>query len=125
MVAQRSGWLVHDDDLRAIRNRPSYLDHLFVANTESADTRGRIQLHFEFRQNLQSLRVHLSEVDQTGGRKRFPSEKDVLGDTEVIDDRQFLIDDADAEGSGMDRVPNDSFLAFNSDDSLVTPVNSR
>src|SRR6185503_2770939 len=83
------------------------LDHLALRHAEAADRRARIDrggIESEVGHQPRRAIVEPAPVDQAETVRWQLAEEDVLGDREVRDEVELLVDDADAEREGVTRA---------------------
>jgi len=95
-VGQRAGRLIHDDDARVERQGLGDLDHLLLADAERPDPGGGRGRHAEPRQEPLRARVEPLPGDVAEPCHGLTPEEDVLGDRQLLDQVQLLVDDGDA-----------------------------
>ncbi len=101
---ERGGWLVHDENTRALRERVGDLDHLLMRYAKRMDERARVEIHAEHLEQTPRLRMHTPAIDGAGNAAaKLAAEKDVLRDAEVGNEREFLEDDRNPEPARVGR----------------------
>ena len=93
---EAGGRLVEDQQLHLLGERLGDLDQLLLADAEIGDQRVRRFLQADLGQQLARAVERLAPVDDAHSG-RLVAEKDVLGDRQQRHQRQFLVDDDDAE----------------------------
>ena len=100
-IGQGIGGLVHDDDVRLERQRLGDFHHLLGADAEITDPGlGRLTDLQPIQQYL-GVGVEPGPVDFAEGIDRLATEKNVLGNGQLVQQVQFLMNDAD---TGLLRV---------------------
>ncbi len=115
VMAQRGGGLVHDQDAGLAGHGLGDLHHLLLAHAELAHQPARVDRHADAGQQLARLAVHARAIDEAEAVERFAGEEDVLGDAQVVDHRQLLVDDADAQRARMMAVGQHHRAALDGD----------
>ena len=103
VVVQRRGRLVQDEQLHLLAQRLGDLDQLLLADAEVLDRGQRVLPQPDAGQQLDGPVVGLVPVDDPAGRG-LVAEEDVLGDRQLRDQRQLLVDDHDACGLALPEV---------------------
>lgn len=119
------GGLVHHDEPDVVRERPRHGDDLLLCGGEVADVPGGVDLRVP-EAGQQRLRggAPLPRADDEAGAGRFVAEEDVLGDREVLDEVEFLVDGGDAQAHGGDRRLEPDLFAAPGDLAVVGLVGS-
>ena len=94
-LGQRSGGLVHDDDLRLEQQRARNLDDLLIGRIQRRQRRGRIQIHVQPFEHFPRLGDHGLFV-QPQPLLQLAPQKQVLVDIQIVDQIQLLMDERDA-----------------------------
>ena len=89
--------LVHDEDLRVLQERAADLHDLLVGGVQVGHHLPRIDRDVELGQDGARLRAHALHVHEAQARAELRAEKKVLIDAQVVDEIQFLVDEADAQ----------------------------
>src|SRR5215471_13060736 len=112
MLAQRRRRLVHDEDAGVLRERLGDLHTLPVADRQRADDLADVEvMDVERRQELLSLPAHRAPIDGAEPRPRRMAEEDVLGDRQLREKQQLLIDRRDAGALRLERAGEGSLMA--------------
>src|SRR5690606_14190894 len=96
LVSKRRGRLVEDDDARIAGNDLGDLDELLLTKGKVPEPRSGVDIGVEFLEDRGGLRRKGTVIDE-GSTPRHGPEADVLGDGQVRDEVEFLINHADAE----------------------------
>ena len=99
-AGQRGCRLVHHEDAGLIGQGPRELDHLLLRETELAGRPSHVDRQTQPAEQTFGLVPHPTPVDEAPPARRL-SEEDVLGDRQMRNERQLLIDDADAQPTGV------------------------
>ena len=124
-AGERRRRLVHDEHLCVValarRSRGGSgqslgnLHHLPLRETKAADRRARIDGHAEVVEQRGRALVQRAPVDDAAPACGQLPQEDVLGDREVRDEVQLLVDDADPEVAGVARAANLDGLTIEAD----------
>ena len=88
--------LVEDQQLDVLAQRLGDLDQLLLAHAQVGDQGVRGLLQADFPQQFARLALRVFPVDDAHAG-RFVAEEDILGDRQLGHQRQFLVDDDDAD----------------------------
>ena len=99
-VVQRRGRLVEDQQLDVLRQCLGDLDQLLLAHPELPHGRGRVLVEADPRHELHGAHVRLVPVDQAA-LEHLIAEEEVLGDREIRNEGELLVDDDDAGALGI------------------------
>src|SRR6202044_990825 len=103
------GRLIEDQQLHLLGERLGNLDKLLLADSQIGDERIRRFLEPDLAQEFpRPVEGHAPIDDAHFGR--FVAEEDILGDREERHERQFLMDDYDAEMRAIGDARNAAFL---------------
>ena len=94
-LVQRRGGLVEDEQLDRLVQRLGDLDQLLLADADVLDLGVRVLAQPHPGEQLDGARAGLGPVDDAAPG-RLVAEEDVLGDRQLRDQREFLVDDHDA-----------------------------
>ena len=94
---QRSRGLVHDQDLRIEGQRTRNFHHLQARNGQVAAVGGGVDVHVEALEELARITNHLAVVDVAKLGRTGSTDVQVLGDGQVRNNVEFLVDDRQAE----------------------------
>ena len=95
IFVERRGRLVEDEDTDVLRQRLGDFNQLLLANAEGLRLRVRADVHPDAGKQFDCLRPGSFPVDQRA-LHHLGAEEDVLGDGQLGDQRQLLMDDHDA-----------------------------
>src|SRR5450759_1341155 len=95
-LGERRRGLVHDQDVRAERERLRDLDHLLLRHGEPGHACRRVEVQVELLEQLGGLAVERLVV-QHEAAARLPADEDVLGHGQVAHEVQLLVDDRDPQ----------------------------
>jgi hypothetical protein len=99
-VRQAAGRLVEGDDLGVLHDGLADLDHLALRDGQLGQARGRVQLHADGGQLLGHQPARGLVVDQAQARRQA-AQQHVLGDGQLGDVLQLLVDDGHAGRDGV------------------------
>ena len=99
-LVEAGGRLVEDQELDLLRQGLGDLHQLLLAEAEIGDPRRRRFAQADAGEQVAGARKRFRPVDDAVGGA-FVAEEDVLGDRQKRDQRQFLMDDDDAELFGI------------------------
>ena len=114
VACQRCGWLIHNEEFGIRCQCTADRHELTSGNAEIGDLRFRIEFNADLRHRGHGGHAHRGPVDPAQAAKMV-AHRDVLGDSEVGEEREILIDDLDAAMRGADRIQFWIFLAGNDD----------
>ncbi len=98
------GRLVHHDEAYVVGERPGHGDDLLLGRGEFTDRAGGVDLRVaEASQQRGGRGAALAGTDDEAGAGRFMAQEDVLGDRQVLDQVEFLVDGGDPETHRGDR----------------------
>ena len=122
VVGEHRARLVHDDQPRVVGQRPRHADHLLAGGGQRADHPGRRDLGVaEAAEDLAGAAGHVAAADEAEDPGLVAEER-VLGDAEVVDEVELLVDGGDAGLHGGLRVGEVDHVAEPLDLALVGPV---
>ena len=90
------GGLVHDDQLGVKGDGLDNLDHLHVGGFQGFDLGPGVVLQAPAVKNLLAGAVDFVPVNEAGGGEGIPAREDVLGNGELLDGAELLVDHGDA-----------------------------
>jgi len=93
---ERRGRLIHDEQLRLVRQCAGDLDHLAARDRELADLRPRVEIERKAREQCPRPAVQLTVTDDPERVDGLTSDPDVLRDAHGRHQVQFLMDHGDA-----------------------------
>ena len=105
------GGLVHDEQSGVPRQRLGYLDKLLFGDDQVANRRVRVLVQPHLRQYAGGIRPHRRVIEPPAALL-LVAEEDVLRDGQVFGEVEFLVDQDDAGGFGIARVPERLRLAI-------------
>ena len=94
---QRSRGLIHDQDLRVEGQCTRNFHHLQARNRQVTAVGGGVDVHVEALEQLARIADHLAVVDVSKLGRAGSTDVQVLGDGQVRNDVEFLVDDRQAE----------------------------
>ena len=94
-IGQGVGRFIHNDDLRLKAQHLRDFHHLLIADGEIADQPVALKAQVQFRQQLVGFGVHGFPVDLTEAVHELTAEEDVLRNSELRDQVQLLVNNAD------------------------------
>ena len=110
-VGQRRGRFVEDENARALRQRLGDFDHLLLADGDVLDLIGGFEVpDAEFVKQGLGVGIQPAPIDCAQAVGRLTVKEDVLGDGELGNEIQFLIDDRDARLLGFAGVVEIAFF---------------
>ena len=115
---QGGGGLVHDQNARVDRERAGNLDHLLLGDAQAARFGVHVQVHAQRIEQAPGLLVHRLPADPAA-RDGLAAGKNILGDVEVGEEAQFLVNGGDAAPGGLARVGQAHHFTVQAD---LTPV---
>ena len=118
---QRRGRLVEDQHLALGGERFGDLQQLHLGHTERLHPRPRRDLQPDLREHGLGIAEEPREVHHSGATGQA-LEEDVLGDGEIGEEIELLVDDPDPGPDGGHRAPRSVRLAFQQDGALVRLV---
>ena len=101
---QRRGRLVEDQDARLDRQRLGDLDELLVGHRQAADGRADVEPDVELLEQGLRRPARGAPVEDPEPAGRGVADEHVLGDGQVREQARLLVDDGDAERSGLGRA---------------------
>ena len=114
-VVEDRGRLVHDQQLHVARERAADRDHLLRGGTQVAHEHVRADVAVvEALEQRVRLGAHAGAIQETE-LARFVAEEDRLGDPQVLDQVELLVDRPDAEGHRLRRLTDRQQLAVDAD----------
>jgi hypothetical protein len=126
VLGQRRRRLVHNQDARVVRQRLGDLHPLPVTDRKRADQQVRIEVvDIEVGQQLQRPPSHLGPVDPAEPPLRRMPHEDVLGDGQLREQQQFLIDGRDPGRLRLLRRGEIGRLAVERHRAGIGPVHAR
>ncbi len=99
--AQRRGGLVHDQDPHVLDEGPGDLDDLLQAQGQPPHERAGIDGLFQPGEGLRDTPLLEPPVHDHAVAGALPRHEDVVGDAQVREEAQLLVDDPDAQGRGV------------------------
>ena len=87
---------IHNDDLRFKAQHFGNFDHLLIANRQLTDQPVAFKAQIEFGEQQIGFGVHLLPVNFAKAIHKLTAKKNVLGDSELRDQVQLLVDDTDS-----------------------------
>jgi hypothetical protein len=111
---QRGGGFVEDQQFDVLGQCLCDLDQLLLADADGIDLGCRRFVEADLGQQFFRAPVGLVPVDDTFSRT-FVAQEDVLGDRQLRDQREFLVNDDDAAIFGIANVPEPDCLALEQD----------
>ena len=96
VVGKRGGGLIQDQELCVHIERPADLQQLFLTCLQVGDHRGGVHLHVQVFKQLFCEPDLFFLVDESEFCPDLPAEKNVVGNREVVDDVEFLMDKRDS-----------------------------
>ena len=121
VVVEGGGGLVEDQQLHLLRQRLGDLDQLLLADTEVLDLGERVLRETDPREELDGLPVGAVPADDAV-RGRLVAEEDVLGDRQLGDQGELLVDDHDPGGLALPDVLELDDLSLEDDVAVIGPV---
>ena len=112
---QRSRGLIHDQNLRVEGQRARNFHHLQARNRQVTAVGGGIDVHVEALEQLARITNHLAVVDVSKLGRAGSTDVQVLGDGQVRNDVEFLVDDRQAEVTRVLRRLNVDLLSLQPD----------
>ena len=103
-LGQGTGRLVHDEDFGGDRERFGDFDQLLIADPQAADRLPRIDLAFELLEQFAGRALHAAIVEQPQGVVPLAAEKHIGGHGKLLDQIEFLMDDAHSGLFGVARA---------------------
>jgi hypothetical protein len=100
LTGQRGSRLVHDEDAHLSGQRLGDLDHLLLGDPQGADDPQGIDRRADPVQEFLRLAHEHAPVDDSEPTGQLPQEQ-VLGDAELRNERQLLVDRCDAPSLGV------------------------
>ena len=94
-IGQRIGRFIHNDDFRFKAQHFGDLHHLLIANRQIAHQLLAVKAEIQLCQQLVGFGIHLLPVDFAKTVNKFATKEDVLGNRQLRDQVQFLVDDTD------------------------------
>ena len=98
---ERRGGLIEHQDSGVDREGTGDLDELLIGHRETADRRGHIEADAQLVEQRIRRSPHRTPVDRPESADRLVSEEHVLGNREVGEEARLLVDDRDAERTGL------------------------
>ncbi len=95
---ERTGRLVHDDDLRPRAQRGGDLDQLLLRRGQFADGHVHVEVGLDLIEHGAGLVAHTAAVEPAGARGQIAEAK-ILRDGEVGAEGEFLMHHRDAESA--------------------------
>ncbi len=117
-LVQGCGRLVEDQQPDRLVQRLGDLDELLLADADVLDLRAGVVAQADAVQQFGRLLLRLAPVDDAAA-VQFAAEEDVLGDGQLGDERELLVDDRDAGGLALADVAEPHHLALVDDVALV------
>ena len=108
---QRRRGLVEDEDAGLERQRLGDLDQLLVGHRQAADDRRRVDPDVELFEEASASRCIVRQSTVRSAVLRRVADEHVLGDGQVREQPRFLVDDGDAERTGVRRSVEHDRLA--------------
>ena len=121
LLRQRGGRFVEDQQLDLLGQRLGDLDQLLLADADIGDQRVGVFPEPDLAQQLAGAPPREVPVDHAEARL-LVAEEDVLGDRQQRHQRQFLVDDDDADALGIVDAGKTAFLAEEADRALVAAM---
>jgi hypothetical protein len=121
---QCGGRFVHDDNGGVDRHRPRDRDQMLAGDAEIAKAGLRINPRADGRKQGRGVAVHRHPIDQAEAVARGVTEKNVLGDAQLVKQDGFLMDRCHAGAGGIMRGVEVAGLAVDEDDAVIRPVDA-
>ena len=103
-LAERGRRLVHHEDPRFVRQCPGDLDHLLLREAQAVHRRVAVDADAEAVENAARRLAHAPRIDDPRPAGRRLAKEDVLGDRQVRDEAELLVNRADAERARPQRA---------------------
>jgi hypothetical protein len=120
---ERTGRLVHDDNLRADTESGGDLGHLFLAGGEVLHGGIDVERGFDFFEHAAGALAHGGEIDTTKEAREFAEAK-IFRDGEVRAKGEFLMNHRDAKPAGGERIGGMNDFAIEKDFAGISGVNA-
>ncbi len=123
-LVEGGGRLVHDEDAGLEAERLGDFHHLLPGDGQFADRHPRVDMDIHAFEDRPRVGVEPCLVDLPEGQARLASDPDVLPDREVAHQREFLVDDADAEILRRFRRGQGHFLTVEQDAAAIGVIDT-
>ncbi len=125
MLGQRRGRLVHDQHAGVLRQRAQDLHALAVADRQRADHGVHVEVaDVERGKQPARLAPHCAPVERARPARRRVAEEDVLGDRQLREQQQFLVDRRDPSRPRLERAGERGRHAVDQHGALVRRVHA-
>src|SRR5438105_658756 len=121
---ERTGRLIHDNDLRADTKSSGDLGHLFLAGGEILHGGIDVERGFDFFDHATGALAHRGEIDRTEEARQF-AEAEVFRDCEVGAKGEFLVNHGDAKATSGERIGGMDEFAIEKNFAGISRVNAR
>jgi hypothetical protein len=123
VLRQAARRLVEDDQLCALPDRRRDLQHLLLADGQVRNGALDVERNADLDQHCGRAPAHLGAREESASRRQRPEAK-VLGDRQVLAERQFLVDHRHAGGEGRGRSSEVHGVSVDLDAPLVRLVDA-
>ena len=123
VLRQAARRLIEDDEARALADRRRDLQHLLLTDGQRANRARHVERGVDRRQHRFRAASHLAPGNKTS-RRRQAAQAEILGDRQVLAERELLVDHRDARLERIGRAVKADRFAADDDAAFVGRVNA-